>query len=155
MHCPSRAITWTHQQAPAAPWSRGVVHTWASIHAAQYWGGSVQALFEASQVVAPHSAPPPLSLQSSSCYKLRNRLASSPRMVPPACPALPRSSILRGSLSSRVRSDRLTYLPGGDWYSKRIVGPIFQPLLPLGRPLLGPPTRPLLPLPRVHSPASK
>jgi len=27
MHCPSRAITWTHQQAPAAPWSRGVVHT--------------------------------------------------------------------------------------------------------------------------------
>ena len=37
MHCPSRAITWTHQQAPAAPWSRGVVHTWASIHAVRVW----------------------------------------------------------------------------------------------------------------------
>ena len=36
MQCPPRAITWTHQQAPAAPWSRGVVHTWATIHAPQY-----------------------------------------------------------------------------------------------------------------------
>mmetsp|Transcript_9729 Transcript_9729/g.32429 ORF Transcript_9729/g.32429 Transcript_9729/m.32429 type:complete len:221 (+) Transcript_9729:124-786(+) len=35
MDCPPRAITWTHQQAPAAPWSRAVVHTCATICAAQ------------------------------------------------------------------------------------------------------------------------
>ena len=36
MHCPSRAITWTYQQAPAAPWQE-LLFT-----AAQTWYGTVR-----------------------------------------------------------------------------------------------------------------
>ena len=34
MHCLSRAITWTYQQAPAAPWSGAAVH--AGPHTSMY-----------------------------------------------------------------------------------------------------------------------
>ena len=36
MHCLSRAITWTYQQAPVAPWSGAAVHAGPHCHSGQY-----------------------------------------------------------------------------------------------------------------------
>ena len=38
MHCPSRAITWTYQQAPAAPWSEAAAPTCSHFGTVQYLG---------------------------------------------------------------------------------------------------------------------
>ena len=60
MHCPFRAITWTHQQAPVAPWSRGVVHTWLPNHSCSTVGCSQKGIvdeagFRTSKLAAPPS----------------------------------------------------------------------------------------------------